>query len=95
MKYFNYTYLRKTFQTALLNELESNIGPSFKKTKAAIYKKDKNGFYVYAKPGLCDTDTVVKYISRYLGRPVIAATRIPRMSSYCHKLFSLFLSVNH
>nr|WP_330412182.1 transposase [Dorea formicigenerans] len=47
-----------------------------KKTKAAIYKKDKNGFYVYAKPNLCDTDMVVKYISRYLGRPVIATSRI-------------------
>ena len=40
------------------------------------YKKDKNGFYVYAKPNLCDPDTVVKYISRYLGRPVIALSRI-------------------
>ena len=76
IKYFNYTYLRKAFQTALLNELEKNIGPSFKKIKSAIYKKDKNGFYVYAKPNLCDTDTVVKYISRYLGRPVIATSRI-------------------
>lgn len=47
-----------------------------KKTKASIYKKDKNGFYVYAKPNLCDTDAVVKYISRYLGRPVIASSRI-------------------
>ena len=76
VKHFNYTYLRKAFQTALLNELESHIGPSFKNTKAAIYKKDKNGFYVYAKPDLCDTDTVIKYISRYLGRPVIATSRI-------------------
>ncbi|MEY8269045.1 transposase [Lachnospiraceae bacterium 64-25] len=76
VKHFNYTYLRKAFQTALLNELEKRIGPSFKKTKASIYKKDKNGFYVYAKPNLCDTDAVVKYISRYLGRPVIASSRI-------------------
>ena len=30
----------------------------------------------YAKPKLCDTQTVVKYISRYLGRPVIALNRI-------------------
>ncbi len=76
VKHFNYTYLRTAFQTTLLNEMEKRIGPSFKKTKAAIYKKDKNGFYVYAKPNLCDPDTVVKYISRYLGRPVIAASRI-------------------
>ena len=76
VKHFDYSYLRKAFQTALLNELESKIGPSFKKTKAAIYLKDKNGFYVYAKPNLCDPQTVVKYISRYLGRPVIALKRI-------------------
>ena len=76
VKHFNYTFLRKAFQTALLNEMEKKIGPSFKKTKAAIYKKDKNGFYVYAQPNLCDPDTVVKYISRYLGRPVIATSRI-------------------
>jgi len=76
VKHFNYTYLRMAFQTALLNEMEKRIGPSFKKTKAAIYHKDKNGFYVYAKPNLCDSDTVVKYISRYLGRPVIATSRI-------------------
>lgn len=76
VKHFSYTLLRKSFQTALLNEMEKKIGSSFKKTKAAIYKKNKNGFYVYAKPNLCDTKTVIKYISRYLGRPVIALSRI-------------------
>lgn len=76
VKYFDYTYLRKSFQTALLNEMEKRIGSSFKKTKALIYRKDKDGFYVYAKPKFCDTGTVVKYISRYLGRPVIATSRI-------------------
>lgn len=76
VKHFNYALLRKSFQTALLNELEHRIGPSFKKTKALIYSKDKNGFYVYAKPSICNTNTVIKYISRYLGRPVIALKRI-------------------
>ena len=76
VKHFNYTLLRKSFQTALLNQLESRLGPFFKKTKAHIYHKGKNGFYVYAKPNLSDTDTVIKYISRYLGRPVIALKRI-------------------
>lgn len=74
--YFDYTYLRKAFQTALLNALEKRIGPSFKKMKSYIYKKDKNGFYVYAKPNLCDPASVIKYIGRYLGRPVIATSRI-------------------
>ena len=58
VKHFNYTLLRKSFQTALLNEMEKHIGPSFKKTKALIYKKDSNGFYVYAKPNLSNTQTV-------------------------------------
>ncbi len=31
---------------------------------------------MYAKPNRCDPKTVVKYIGRYLGRPVIAASRI-------------------
>ncbi len=76
VNHFNYTLLRKPFQTALLNQLKSRLGPSFKKTKALIYRKDKNGFYVYAKPTLSDTDTVIKYISRYLGCPVMALKRI-------------------
>lgn len=76
VKYFDYKYLRKAFQTVLLNEMEAKIGPSFKKIKSSIYNNDKNGFYVYAKPKLYDTKAVSKYISRYLGRPVIALSRI-------------------
>ena len=37
VKHFNYTYLRNAFCTALLNELESVIGPSFKKVKSQCY----------------------------------------------------------
>ena len=44
--------------------------------KSFIYKHCKNGFYIYAKPNLCDPKTVSKYIGRYLGRPVIATSRI-------------------
>ena len=74
--YFNYSYLRKSFHTVLLNKLEKRIGPSFKKMKAAVYHRDRNGFYVYAKPNLCDPKSIIKYVSRYLGRPVIALSRI-------------------
>ena len=74
--YFNYTYLRNSFRTVLLNEMESKIGPSFKKIKALCYKEHKDGFYVYAKPNHCDPKAVAKYIGRYLGRPVIATSRI-------------------
>lgn len=66
------------FRTALLNEMESKIGPSFKKVKADCYTEHKHGFYVYAKPNKCDPKTVVKYIGRYLGRPAIATSRIDK-----------------
>ena len=78
VKHFDYTYLRNAFRTALLNEMESKIGPTFKKVKAKCYREHPQGFYVYAKPNLCDPKTVVKYIGRYLGRPVIATSRIDK-----------------
>ena len=76
VKHFNYSFLRNAFRTALLNEMEAKICPSFKKTKALCYRNNKHGFYVYAKPNKCDPKTVVRYIGRYLGRPVITASRI-------------------
>lgn len=74
--HFNYTFLRNAFQTALLKELKKHLPDSFKKTITSIYKNHKNGFYVYAKQNRCDSKHVIKYIGRYLGRPVIATSRI-------------------
>lgn len=34
--------------------------------------------YLRAKPNLCTPDVTIKYISRYLGRPVIATSRIDK-----------------
>jgi hypothetical protein len=77
--HFNYTYLRNAFRTVLLNELEKYIDdPSFKRIKAACYREHKQGFYVYAKPNKCKPNIVIKYIGRYLGRPVIATSRIDK-----------------
>ena len=77
--HFNYTYLRNAFRTVLLNELEKHISdPSFKKIKATCYREHKQGFYVYAKPNKCKPNIVIKYIGRYLGRPVIATSRIDK-----------------
>ena len=76
VSHFNYSYLRNAFRTALLNEMHSKIGPSFKKIKSKCYNDHKQGFYVYAKPNLSDSKTVIKYIGHYLGRPVIATSRI-------------------
>ena len=78
ISYFNYTFLRNAFRTALLDKMESILGPSFKKVKASCYKEHKHGFYVYAKPNKCDPETITKYIGRYLGRPVIATSRIDK-----------------
>lgn len=78
VSHFNYTFLRNAFRTALLNEMKSILGPSFKKVKAKCYTDHKHGFYVYAKPNKCDPKSVIKYIGRYLGRPVIATPRIDK-----------------
>lgn len=78
VNYFNYTYLRNVFCTALLNEMDAQTGSFFKKVKAFCYKEHQEGFYVYAKPNKCDPKTVIKYIGRYLGRPVIASSRIDK-----------------
>ena len=56
--------------------MEKELGVSFKKVKARCYQEDKHGFYVYAKPNKCNPKIVTKYIGRYLGRPVIATSRI-------------------
>lgn len=71
ISHFNYNYLRNAFSTALLNEMESILDPSFKTIKSKCYANNKYGFYVYAKPKLCDPKSGIKYIGRYLGRPVI------------------------
>ena len=74
--HFPYDYLRRAFRTALLNLLEEKLGPSFKKVKSKCYRIHKKGFYVFAKPNRCNPNIVAKYIGRYLGRPVIATSRI-------------------
>jgi len=74
--HFNFTFLRFAFRTALLNILQEKLGNSFKPVKAKIYRLTPDGFYVYSKPKDCDPDKVIKYIGRYLGRPVIATSRI-------------------
>lgn len=76
LHHFNYRFLRDSFQTALLNELHSRLGDSFKKVKSSVYADHKNGFYVRALPNRCEPSKVIKYIGRYLGRPVIATSRI-------------------
>lgn len=75
-KHVNYTFLRNAFCKVLLEKLTFALAPSFKKIKNQIFHNHSNGFYVRAKPNLCTPDITIKYISRYLGRPVIATSRI-------------------
>jgi len=76
VKHFDYRFLRNSFQKVLLDRMTKILGTSFKKVKNSIYNNQKNGLYVRAKPNLCSPDITIKYISRYLGRPVIATSRI-------------------
>lgn len=76
VKHFDYHFLRKSFRKVLLDHMTHHIGSSFKKTKNEMYKLHSDGFYVRAKPNDCTLEQTVKYITRYLGRPVIAASRI-------------------
>lgn len=76
VRHFNYKFLRNAFRTVLLNLMQKHLGPSFKRVIARCYREHKDGFYVYAKPNECEPDSVLKYIGRYLGRPVIATSRI-------------------
>lgn len=78
VKHFDYTFLRNAFRKVLLEKMTAAIGPSFRKVKNDIYKNHAEGFYVRAKPNLCTPDVTIKYISRYLGRPVIATSRIDK-----------------
>ena len=77
VKHFNYSYLRNAFRTALLNELESKLGSSFKKVKAKCYS-DHNRFLCLRQTKQMRPQNVIKYIGRYLGRPVIATSRIDK-----------------
>ena len=76
VKHFDYTFLRNAFRKVLLDLLTKKLGHSFKKVKNEMYTKHADGFYVRAKPNSCTPDITLKYISRYLGRPVIATSRI-------------------
>jgi hypothetical protein len=78
VKHFDYTFLRNSFRKVLLDKMLNHIGPSFYKIKNEMYQKHSEGFYVRAKPNPCTPDITIKYISRYLGRPVIATSRIDK-----------------
>ena len=73
--HFNYTYLRNAFRTALcLTKWNAGLAPPSRRSKPYVIQNTNKASV--AKPNKCDPKTVVKYIGRYLGRPVIATSRI-------------------
>jgi len=77
INHFPFVMLRKRFMTVLLNLIENHLNDTaFKKVKAFCYKEFPNGFYVYAKSNVSDPKQVMKYVTRYTGRPVMANSRI-------------------
>ena len=78
ISFFPYTMLRKRWQTTLLAHLEKQFGKDyFRVLKNQMYSNNKDGFYVHAPPSKFNAPKlVVNYITRYIGRPVMAQSRI-------------------
>lgn len=75
--HIHYESMRKSWQFTLLKNLREVFPtPQFKLLVDALYKNNKNGFYVYAPPVKNFSSGAVNYILRYAGRPVMAQSRI-------------------
>ena len=76
-KFFDYAALSFRFQKILLDLLSKELGKSFNKEKALLYRKYPNGFYVYAEPKkFKDLKSGIEYVTRYCGRVPISENRI-------------------
>lgn len=83
IRFFPYTMLRKRWQTALLFNLKKALDPkvfslsAFKRLTDKFYSFYDNGFYVNAPSSpFNSTSAVANYITRYIGRPAMAQSRI-------------------
>ncbi len=78
VKFFSYAAFRKRFMKVLLDLLDKEINTKeFKKLKKQLYKELKDGFYVFCPPSpFKDVDGLIKYVTRYVARPVMAESRI-------------------
>jgi hypothetical protein len=78
INFFPYVMLRKRWQATLLWHLEKQFGKDcFKKLKNQMYRSNKDGFYVNAPPSTFNSAKLVaNYITRYIGRPAMAQSRI-------------------
>lgn len=80
VKYFPFIMLRKRWQTTLLVNMERALGKAvFRALKNKLYREHTDGFYVHAPDSDFNSPkTIANYITRYIGRPVMAQSRIIR-----------------
>jgi hypothetical protein len=93
--YFNYDALSKRFMKILLDKMEKHFGKTlFRTTKNEMYLKYKNGFYVNNRMEddgykFDSIKELIKYVTRYCARPVIAESRILKYENnnvtYCFR----------
>jgi hypothetical protein len=78
VKHFPFVMLRKKWQTTLLFYMEEALGKSqFRNLKNKLYSAHPEGFYVHAPSSDFNSpNTVANYITRYIGRPAMAQSRI-------------------
>ena len=78
VNYFAYAAFRKRFMKILLDLIDKEINSlEFKRLKRDLYRKHIDGFYVYSPPSpFKDVDGLIKYVTRYVARPVMAESRI-------------------
>lgn len=76
--FISYSALRKRFMKILLDLLEKDIGKEkFRTVKNNLYLDKSNGFYVFApKSKHKNYIELIKYVTRYVSRPVMAESRI-------------------
>ena len=78
MKHINYESLRRSFQRSLLDRLSEKIDTiEFKQLKRKLYKDYSKGFHAYYPPSEHkNLKDCIEYVPRYVGRPVMAQSRI-------------------
>lgn len=78
LRHINYETLRKSFQKCLLDRLDTHFNSiSFKQLKRQLYKDYPDGFYAFCPPSKHKSlKDCVDYVTRYVGRPVMASSRI-------------------
>ena len=78
VNFFAYSAFRKRFMKVLLDLLEKEINTTeFRQLKRQLYRKLNDGFYVLSPPSKFNTiDGLIKYVTRYVSRPVMAESRI-------------------